>query len=261
MSKDAQALLPPLDNWRVQFLRLTSFPGPEKLPGSTNWWLESAGEKPESTTVRAKEGLQVQEGPVENGSLRLTVGPLRIDWVLGPPPPEESDPSPRIDVGPLPATLGAFRGMLKRWLTSPTCPPSARLAFGAVLIQPAETLTDANRLMAAYLVESVRIDPAKSRELLYRINRCRPSQSIADRRIINRLNTWSVLMIKRFLVPLLGEANPKVVSLSQGPLLQLELDINTQDDADAPIPQELLPTAFDELVDLGCEIATRGDIP
>jgi hypothetical protein len=68
-------------------------------------------------------------------------------------------------------------------------------------------------------------------------------------------------MIKHVFLPVLGEANPKVVSLSQGPLLRLELDINTQDDADAPMPQELLPTAFDELADLGCEIATRGDIP
>ncbi len=104
------------------------------------------------------------------------------------------------------------------------------------------------------LLPALKID-MDMHDLLYRVNRRRHSRTIEGVEL-NRLSTWSIASILEIRVEVQG--SERVESTVTGNVCRLELDVNT-----APQPTQRiddLAGIFEELVDLGNEIAAKGDV-
>jgi hypothetical protein len=244
---------PDIADWQAVQLRLTAFPAPSPQIESINWWSELAGDPPEKITSQPRTSEQIEEGAYENGKLELTVHPIRIHWrytisegtqfLLGKTP----------ILGGFSEVLDVFHKSMNQWFDLETCPTLVRLAFGAILLQPAENHVAAYNLLSTYL-PSIDLDSENSSDFFYQINRVRKiSMQIADLRI-NRLSKWSTNRIQ------VEEINTQT-RLPDLYACRLELDISTPNDFDDELRREQLPEVFNELVDFGKEIAEKGDIP
>jgi hypothetical protein len=247
----------PLDIWQVNTLRMTAFPSPAARVTGPTWWMDLMDEQPEKRISQPRRGEQREEGPLAKGKLALGVGLIRIDWVytVADDPKFEVGGIPTI--GTFPEALETFQSLMHRWFALETCPPIQRLAFGAILWQPVENRQTGYRQLAPYL-PAVTLEG--SSDFVYQINRPRASSTGVAGLSINRLSKWTVMALGRAEFAI---GAPAVAYMAQ-PLsfaCQVELDINTVPEFQEEFTREQLPQIFAELVDLGCEIASRGDIP
>jgi hypothetical protein len=240
-------------DWKAQSLRLTAFLSPSAQVGEQDWWKVLTGELPDSTISQPKIGVQKQEGKFKSekieGQLVLSVQISRIDWQLTPlDMPESGFPT----IGLFSDAMDSFSELMQRWLE--IAPPIQRLALGAVLRQNTINAQEGYENLSKYL--TFRLDKDSS-EFLYRINRPRKSQNIADL-LINRLSTWSVDLLAGFV---LSPNEPIRYSLKPAEFaLSLELDINTSADFSGELTPDKSPEILQELVNLSQEIAEEGDI-
>jgi hypothetical protein len=249
----------PLTAWQVQVLRLTAFPSPSARVVEPTWWTDLVGEPPETRISRPRIGGHQEEGPFRGGRLLLTVQPNRIDWRFTAVDEEEREVETIPIIGSLPESVGIFLPLMRRWFELETCLPAQRLAFGAILLQPVEDRSAGYRQISLYL-PCVELDPEGSSDFSYQINRPRDSGSgITDLRI-NRLSKWSVAARARAQLSI-GSAAVRYSRSQEDFSCRLELDINTAADFQEELTCEQLPQVFEELVDLGQEIAREGDIP
>ncbi len=252
MSQQSQEL--PMVSWECENLRLTAFPVHGTQSGDIDWWTELTGDSPETETNQPKRGIWVQEGSYASGHLILRVHPVRIDWVFAAEKvePEELGDVPQI--GPFSEVSKMFTQLLSRWLESDACPPVRRLAFGAILVDPAEDRVDGYRKMNGYL-PSVELDVEGSSDFLYQINRQRQSETAPDL-LLNRLTKWSIAAWR---LATLARGTDKPVT--ERYYCRLELDLSTAVDFEGELLRAQLSSIFAELVELSKEIADKGDVP
>lgn len=238
-------------DWMALQLRLTAFPSePIELPRG-GWWLELVGEEPDVQTY--KKVLQIEEiGPYGKGRLLLTANPVRIDWHLLPAEIELTDEIPSI--GSFSESMLDFMPLMNRWLSGHNR-SFLRLAFGTELLFPVSNRRDGYEKLASLI--PVQIDLEKSRDLSYQINRRRDSRLNIEGLEINRLSKWSVIKSNVGLQQ--GEIAFDLPGLERY-AVRLELDINTVLEAQNDLRQEVLIPLYTELVELGVEIAEKGDI-
>jgi len=260
MAEEATESRVALGGWKAQGLRVTLFPGSWEAPKDLNWWAQVAGSEPESRTTKAHQGLTEESGPLADCQLQLAIHPTRVEWVLTPQSQPEDQQVTLATLGPLEHALRVFCPAMERWLGLATCPPSNRLAFGAMLLLPVEDRIRGYRQLAEFLGH-VQLDPQASSDFLYQINRRRPSFTAVTGLVINRLSTWSVMTWQTGQALLQGVEIAKPVKIDQGFACRLALDINTAPEFQGQLPAEQLQHVFRELVDLGVEIAHKGDIP
>ena len=249
----------PLEAWRVETLRTTLFPSPTTSVDPSTWWVEVVGEEADTQIVHRKKSERREEGLYKDGKLVLHVQPIRIDWIWAaqeePEGKEEDFPS----LGSFPAVCPLFTQLMDRWLALETCPNAQRLAFGAILLYPVPDRATGYRQLMPYL-PAIQLDPERSSDFLYRINRRRPSTSGIPHLEINRLATWSVMA--RQLQPV--SISPEAVGYFPTPprsfACRIELDINTAPEFREELSRDQFRAIFHELVHLGQEIATEGDI-
>ena len=247
--------------WLVESLRFTAFlEEPLLEPAGVDWWSEVAGQQPSDIKARPREGRYQWHGEfnadsTSSAALSLQVEPLRADWNLacstGP-----DDPLSFATIGQLTETLPVFLESLETWTSRfPACP---RLALGGSLLLPCQSIEAAYELLSQ-LLPALEIDPKASRDLLYRINRPRRSETLPHNHPgINRISTWSVVTISSILMAIPGP----VVDQQQGPsAARLEFDVNTIPNQPSLIPTDLLCEVSDELKQLVVEIAQNGDVP
>ena len=160
-------------------------------------------------------------------------------------------------IGPFPKSLESFVPLMRNWLNS--CLPVVRVAFGAILLQPVKTQQEGYQLIAEYL-PSVKLSPGESSDFSYQINRPRDSKTGIPNLRINRLTKWSVAQYFERRVPMAPGAIRHFDSEVRLDC-RLELDINTAPDFQEDLPSGELSRIFEELVALGEEIATKGDLP
>jgi len=258
MTSKRKAVLPPVADWQAASLRFTGFLAPSAEVAADTWWTDVVGEEPETRTVKPKTGEQRAEGPFQNGQMTLSVSPGRIDWLLNPKPPAEPEESFFKAVGLFVEASEPFVELVQKWFGVATCPQLQRIAFGAVLLQPAENKIAAYREIDLYL-PSVTLDSEHSSQFSYQINRPRPSD-VHDVQV-NRLCKWSVATMGFTTIMPAGE-QPKIFPSPQVfHACRLELDINTDQSFDGEFTPDQGRKIFRELMELGTEIASEGDQP
>jgi hypothetical protein len=189
-------------------------------------------------------------------SLQLTIDPLRVQWLRSPTnnPTESREGIPNI--GSFPEALDSFSMLIAPWLD--ICPAIKRLAFGAILLLPTKDHSTGYTQLNDYL-HTVQLSPDNS-DFMYRINRRRISKCGIPNLQINRLMSWSFLRWEglMFTIP------PEIVPASPehgGYACRLELDINTSPEFKQALPPNKLKDLWQELTNLGVEIASEGDMP
>ncbi len=130
----------PLDIWQVATLRLTAFPSPGFQLAHPTWWTDLLADQPETTVAQPKRGRHQEEGPLANGKLILRLEPLRIDWMFTLSDDQKGEVEGISTLGPFSEALDTFLPLMDSWFKLETRPPIHRLAFGAILQQPIQTV-------------------------------------------------------------------------------------------------------------------------
>jgi hypothetical protein len=236
--------------WEAESLRLTAFLSPSAQIDQHDWWKTIVGDLPERTTSERSTGIQQEEGKFGDGKLSLIVQPTRIDWQLTPLDVSPSSPLGFPKVGPWLDSLRSFHDLMLSWIE--IAPPVQRLAFGAVFLLQVPNSQEGYKKLSDYLPFELDKD---STDFFYQINRPRKSTSIKQFDLkINRLSKWNVL--GGFALSLNQPLQIKPTQFS----LRLELDLSTAEDFQNELPSEQLPQILSELVEVGKEIALKGDI-
>jgi hypothetical protein len=220
-------------------------------------WQNVFDSKPDSQTSQPKIGLTEAASEFADGQLVLRTLPGRVDLVYQPSP---SDPlaNPFQALGNVSVAMGNFKGqanILMRKLRSIPDIQVLRLAFGAELDMSVPDKQSAYNELNQ-LLHSVEVDPTSS-DFQYVINRKRKSQIVADVEI-NRLSVWSAVAYHQFVFDNQNMVAPNMVA-PNGFACRLVLDINTVP-TDKRFPLEDLEAGYEELLNLGTEIAQYGDI-
>ena len=259
VKKTIAAKLPDPATWQSSTLRLTAFLGPTARVSENTWWADLIGKPPESRTIRQQKGEQNDQGPFEQGTIALNVNPARVDWLFVPKVDPEKFEGNMPTVGSFPEVVDLFLKFMQRWLTPPMCPPIQRLAFGAILHQPVDRRASGYALLNSFL-PAVDVDPQNSSDLLYQINRPRQSTCGVKDLLINRVSKWSVMSVQ-FVGIQVDQAPTTKILGPENFACNVELDISTDKEFQSELPREQLSIIFQELVELGKEIARDGDIP
>jgi hypothetical protein len=256
MTQDGQAT-PPVTDWLAESLRSTNFPTPGVEPDARTWWRDLIGQEPETRVVRPAAGEWKEEGPFAGGRLELSVNPAGvIQWTLSPNPLKEL-PTEFATVGRFVDACDVFTALVRRWYA--VAPRLDRIAFGAVVLHPVTDRVEAYRLLSQCL-HDVRIDPEGSTDLIYQINRRRPSRSGPKGLEINRLSNWAAIILRVLVQPLVAEARPER-SLPALHASRIQLDVNTAPEYRGGFDPSNSAEVFDELVMLAREIVETGDRP
>jgi hypothetical protein len=137
-----------------------------------------------------------------------------------------------------------------------------RLAFGCILLRPVAVRDEILPLLLD-LLPDLRIDRSKPvRDLFYQINRPRMSRTKGGPNDleINRLSKWSGVELRQAYISLDGSPRGFLSQPTQA-AARLELDISSNVQLSRLIPNAITKPLFHEFVDLGKELATRGDHP
>ena len=224
------------------------------MPTLQDWWSAIYSEPPENATHDLKKNVIQLSGQVNDVFAMLVRDPLRFhlrqfgaNLSVGPPIPNA-----------LPAfeeALPTFQESAIRWLKLPDGPPLYRLAFGAVLLLPVDSLEFGYNKLDEYL-PGVEVSPNTS-DFLYQINRARMSSALSGLRL-NRLSKWSCQRVHEMIISGDGAVSPP--SPPDVFACRVELDMNSVP-LDSQLEKDNLPSLFRELVCLAKEIACGGDIP
>ena len=244
---------PPGDPWQAESLRLTVFPVPESDHSVQSWWTELLDGPPDQVITKPRSGETRLQGAIGDRLLQLQAEPMRITLRCSAKPSNQPVVGEHT-LGPYTAASGEFSKLIAAGLSLPTFPRIERLAFGAVLCQPAPTLQSGYKVLAPYL-PNVRIDDG-SRDFLYQINR-RRSSSMIDGLQINRLSKWSVALVQDILL----RGDGAVVKSSTALSCRSELDINSVPSNKSELPRDRVSDLFTECVAFATDIAAHGDLP
>ena len=247
-----------LDDWQTESLRLSAFVTNAITPASVNLWEQLMGEAPEEVQHKPRQQAVKEEGQCLNGLLSVEANRNRIDWRLNYDPKSPHSELPVI--GSYESLQNEFQRLMQKWITQ--CPPIHRLAYGAVLLCSMERISDAFSFLDR-LLPDIQIDWKNAHDFLYRINRRRGSECGIKKLEINRVSTWSVMSIPTIVVDLspTEQRTTRVTQSTGDSLCRLELDINTAPEFRHEIEKREVSRVFAELVALGNEIASSGDIP
>ncbi len=213
------------------------------------------GEPPAERSIRPRERIVKEEGPYQDGWLTVEATPARIDWRLGQNP---ASPLSFLPVfGPYNEIHEEFLQLVRKWPGPGQ--PVHRLAFGAVLLLPCGSLSEACRELAR-LLPSVEIHPDNTRDFLYRINRRRRSSALEGQGEINRLSTWSVVEVVGIEVDMSSVGSPARGDALDMQACRLELDVNSAPEFDGPMTSGQAASLTGELFELASELVAEGDV-
>ena len=258
-----------LNYWVAQSVRLTAFPvGLIDSESTVDWWRDIAGSRPEESRARPREGQLTESGTValdegRGAQVQLDVLPVRVEWRIAATEGEDRQENDEEDGDSLSlASLGEFgrateliQEVARRWW--PKAPPLKRLAFGAVIVHPVDSVEEAYQELSRFV--QYPLDREHMSDFLLQVNRPRHARSTSESLQLNRLVKWSSLTIRRVQLSVTGdqvEPGPSLESYA----VRCELDINTPATRQEPLPVGQLPELFAEMWALASEIAQSGDI-
>ena len=206
---------------------------------------------------RPREHARRQVGPIGDASFELQVAGLRLDWLMTPAVTEGSVPS--IHIGSLDTALKRFDDLLRPWLAAPPDTGIVRVAFGLIAALPVlDRVAAYERLQQ--LVPSVRFDAEHTREVLYRINRPKPSRVLLGAKL-NRIMAWTSIRARTYFA-VIGATPPlQTISGEEDFFVRCECDHSTSAEATGPLENASLVAIYDELREMAIENVERGELP
>ena len=244
--------------WEAFHFRVTTFHRDDMTELSQDrGWEKVVGSKPTKIVSRPGESARY-EGEYEGQELLLICRRDRVDWILQPI--EDLANTSRMKPPtflPIAQYLLLFQRIIEKWLAN--CPNINRLAFGANLMSEVDNRPMGYIKLSNYLPD-VNLRGTDFTDFLYQINRPRHSKHFPEV-TINRLIKWSVFQSQSISVSLGVSAEAKVDSTMPWFACLLELDINSSSDSNLEDKSDQMPLLFNELQNLGSEIAISGDVP
>ncbi len=242
-------------DWQVETLRISVFPVEIDSVSPSKLWAAHVGEpEPE---IHIQPGTTNQRNAkYMNGDLYLIKTKSQIDWryVL---PLDASNIENDLPVwGNLDNELTAFVEFSKSFLQNITILPVNRLAFGAVLMKAERDVQSVYNRLGDLLP---RLDLDNVADFGYVISRQRKSEVLNELNI-NRLSRWHMATLERNISTLDPEEDIGKHAIERLFAARLELDINSSPDNNSPLPSNSLVPAIEELISMGLEIASMGDI-
>jgi len=245
-------------NWFVQQFRFSFFTPPDESFDSDQLAQSFGAEfSPEVSTTNTREGTEIISGPfADDLSLKLVRHKLvnKTDLIFGPRQ-VQPEPGHPIGIGYLEETLEPFRLAILELLRSSHLPNIIRIAYGVTLLQSGADEEATKKILGQY-VSTIDLSDAATGDLIYRMNRPRGSKVIPDL-LLNRISDWKLL--QQLLVQFTGGQQPISPPENILNLCQVQLDINTDQHLRDPLDSSKLPELFNELIDLGNELAEHGD--
>ncbi len=243
-------------DWQVESLRVTVFPVDNSQIELPELWNHRIGVEPDE--IQIKRGrFNARHAEYQNGVIFLIKQQEKIDWRYRAKPEQNPGEFNLLIVGSLNQELEPLLKFSKNWLGAHEMFAVKRMAFGAVLLAPALNLekvfNDLDFVFPGMNLQNVQ-------DFGYQINRKRQSE-VVNGLDINRLAQWGVVRPLRIDPDLDTLVNDNGDASKSGFASRLELDINTVPDSSNSLPAEKLTDIFQELVDMGLEIAAKGDIP
>lgn len=219
------------------------------------WWDQVIGGKPDTEQTDYQRNMKVREDKDNNNCTIMINQPERIDWIFEATLGKEPEPFPPTLGSMSNTTLEPFVKIAKDWFDK--CPPTNRLAFGAILIKQTDNVHTGCEEILPYLPR-VELDPQTTADFVYKINR--PKKSLVEPSVtINRLNTWSVEGISNVGVTISSGKPGVSTHVRNLHVCKLVLDINTAL-LDNPISGDKAWEIFQELIEQGNKIASEGDV-
>jgi hypothetical protein len=247
--------------WSAETLRVSLFSSNIVKLTPDDWKQITGKDTPEAE--QKVVGRHVMSGPFLGGHLNLSVMGSRLDCALAAQPPADAIPESYIpSVGRWPGVCKEFVAATEGWVGGMSI-PIHRMAVGIVLLAPQPGQEDAYKSLLG-MVRSLTGDPAKIRDLVFRVNWPVNSTSV-NGLTINRLTTWAVVQIQ-YQILLQTDANvlSAKVLVDESPVshfVRLEIDHNTDGQRTQPFDQNRLVPIYAELVNLALENAEKGELP
>jgi hypothetical protein len=247
--------------WQVEQLRLTSFVR-QSLIDYDQWWKTlNNGNAPQNElrqNVGSSGSVYQADGLFGSGSLALVTRGDRYDWILNPAQTAASN-SPIPVIGLLNEVTSGFTGTFANWLT--TAPVCGRLALGMIVVLPVSSKVEGYEKLKALLNGKVTLDPQKSQDFLYRINRPRPSKAHSNISI-NRLSEWVVLNFNlvNFALNGIGYQSGNVSTSASEFAVRISLDLSSGAEFTGDLDSTQQKALFEEFIESALEIITFGDV-
>ncbi len=246
-------------DWTAQQLRLTIFPHGSRTVNIEEWWQAIVGAPPDVVNARPKLNQFLMESTYGLGKLTLRLIPNRVDWLYQVLADSENGSDDFVSsLGKFESALDVFTNITDKWFALDPIPEANRIALGAVLEIPVADRAEAYKVLSDFLPH-IGLDENTS-EFLYQINRHRHTQINGERLRINRLSKWLARVASQ--ESLVVDATSIIHSSEVKSMASyLELDINSQQDYQGVMSNQVQKEILSKLVELGLEIAEKGDIP
>ena len=239
-------------DWQVESLRITVFPEDNSQVSPSKLWDQHIGVEPEEVQIQ-RDRMDARHVEYANGVIFLVKQRDRIEWRYVAMQDEVQ--LPRIQtIGSLDSELDVIVELSNSWINSMHFVPIVRMAFGAVLLRPAENLEDSFGSLDRYLPF---LNIENLTEFSYRVNRRRLSK-VMPQIPINRIAQWSLARFRSLDIAL-DRAEVHMATAGESLASRLELDMNTLHGRTTPLPSKDLSLLFQELVGLALEISAEGD--
>ncbi|KUY80639.1 hypothetical protein [Burkholderia sp. RF4-BP95] len=244
--------LPDIGAWEVQSLR-ASFISQQPVGKAEDWWQIAVGVAPEQVTSKPNVLEHSETGAFGPGRLDMRIAFNRADWIYS----AVDAGGPKLPIlGGAADFLSALRKPVKTWLEAKGNEvPWVRVAFGAVLLMPVDSIKDGNAAIGDYL-PILNSKESNVKDLFVQVNYPRESKNL-DGSVVNRLIKLSTLSLQLINITPVGP----VPSISDSMYCRAELDFSTPVDHANPLPADKIVGIFDELIDSAEAMVKEGVRP
>lgn len=226
-------------------------------------WEQLTGSSPDEVINRPTLGIHQEKGIYSGLEFAVAQQPGRVDLVLSDArrrtTPDEILSAPvLVQIGEPDKAIPQFAEIIKKWLA--TGPVLSRVAFAPIFFFEAPDKQTAYESLQI-LLPSIVLDPAGMSDMLWQINRPRPSMAVTGLDI-NRLTKWHVIQLTS--VGVTGNlAQPLALISRSAPIVagRVELDLSTSAQRQEPLPTDKLLDLYGELEKMTLEILQHGDTP
>lgn len=240
--------------WLCDTLRCSVFV--ESPPSHDLDWEGLFGDKPASITERPAQAVKVYAGVVDGYRLSAMIGKERFDWIAKPDPETIDAGAVMPNFGAFPSRVTSFSDRISNWLKAQN--GSYRLAFGAILVQPAQSYSDVSSILRRGLPEFP-VPTENVQDFLLQFNRPTISKVVPGLEL-NRLTKWASLQGGLIEVSMQSRhPNQIQVPVSSAIWAQLDLDFNTSASRQEVMSAKDLVALWGELLQHAMEISSNGD--